>query len=589
MVTETQIEGVRTLWVDSDGPDYAALMFRVGRADETLPMSGITHLLEHLALQPMVASRSSDVNGSVDQTTTAFWTSGPNRQEFLRRLCEQLREPPADRLAAERGILLSEAAQHASDPLLKSLMQWRYGARTYGVATWPEFGLHRITIEDLARWSSQWLTRENAVLLWTGKPPADLRLPLPSGSRRQPPAAESAVDTLPGWFPSSLSSTAALCVVDRSMAGGALAEVLRELLFRELRYERAVSYQPTAVYEPLDATSAHLILAADSVEGRQGEVAEVLLTVLGRLAAGEVDDPALEGWRQAVTRVQLEPGLGRAWLSSCGKDLLLGGPLLSVLEVVEMSQRVTAEEVAQSAGRAQASALYAVPVETAVTAQLTRAPMCSQAPVSGQRLFEANARTLDRAITVADDGLTLTTGPDTHVTVRFDRTAAALSWLDGDRLLIAADGCTIHVQPQRWRSGSLACQAVDRFVDPALFVVMPNPEPGPQQAPAPATGRRWDSWAFAAQLVLVFGASVLLALVFRFPLAGVGAFLAGVGMLTSRWQQVHERRATDSAQRTRTPPPPTAPPEPASTDDAGPAAGLAGQGQPEHDPGHAEP
>ncbi len=49
-VQKTEVDGVPTVWAPSEGELTAGLVFRVGRADETWARSGITHLVEHLAL-----------------------------------------------------------------------------------------------------------------------------------------------------------------------------------------------------------------------------------------------------------------------------------------------------------------------------------------------------------------------------------------------------------------------------------------------------------------------------------------------------------------------------------------------------------
>jgi hypothetical protein len=50
------VDGVSTYWVATGGPFRAVLAFRVGAADETLPIRGICHLVEHLAIEPKPAS-----------------------------------------------------------------------------------------------------------------------------------------------------------------------------------------------------------------------------------------------------------------------------------------------------------------------------------------------------------------------------------------------------------------------------------------------------------------------------------------------------------------------------------------------------
>ena len=66
---------------------------------------------------------------------------------------------------------------------------WRHGARDYGVAAYPEWGLPAITADDLRAWAARYFTRDNAVLWVAGdRVPAGLRLHLPAGtgSRSQP-------------------------------------------------------------------------------------------------------------------------------------------------------------------------------------------------------------------------------------------------------------------------------------------------------------------------------------------------------------------------------------------------------------------
>jgi len=41
----TSVDGVPCFWADLPGPCHAGLLFRVGRADETLPTAGLTQLV----------------------------------------------------------------------------------------------------------------------------------------------------------------------------------------------------------------------------------------------------------------------------------------------------------------------------------------------------------------------------------------------------------------------------------------------------------------------------------------------------------------------------------------------------------------
>jgi len=63
-------EGLRIYWTESDGPFRAMLVFRVGFADEPLPLRGISHLVEHLAITPK--RRLYSFNGWSGIATTGF-------------------------------------------------------------------------------------------------------------------------------------------------------------------------------------------------------------------------------------------------------------------------------------------------------------------------------------------------------------------------------------------------------------------------------------------------------------------------------------------------------------------------------------
>jgi hypothetical protein len=52
-VESERVDGVPVFWTKSGDEMRAGLMFRAGRADESLARGGITHMIEHLALYPL--------------------------------------------------------------------------------------------------------------------------------------------------------------------------------------------------------------------------------------------------------------------------------------------------------------------------------------------------------------------------------------------------------------------------------------------------------------------------------------------------------------------------------------------------------
>ena len=100
--------GVVSLWSGPNRQGRWRPRVRVGRADERATHSGITHLVEHLAL-PRQAPPGVEFNGFVSGSLTSLWASGDKQQSLalLRDAAALLSNLP-DRVATERRILLTE-------------------------------------------------------------------------------------------------------------------------------------------------------------------------------------------------------------------------------------------------------------------------------------------------------------------------------------------------------------------------------------------------------------------------------------------------------------------------------------------------
>jgi hypothetical protein len=139
-VGQTEIDGVPTFHAEVPGgpPMQAALMFRVGRADEALPRFGLTHLVEHLAMFA-VGRVPFEANAFVDDTRAVFYALGQAGEVtgFLRSVCAGLESLPLDRLEAEKRVLETESSGNASSPETR-LLSLRCGPRGYGLAHYRE-------------------------------------------------------------------------------------------------------------------------------------------------------------------------------------------------------------------------------------------------------------------------------------------------------------------------------------------------------------------------------------------------------------------------------------------------------------------
>ena len=106
---------------------------RASKADERLSRSGLTHLVEHLAM-PIDEVPGVDVNASVEPGWTLFWAAGPpdSVAEHLNAVAANLRKPPLARFDTERRILMTEAYGRNGPGHLAFAYMLRFGARGTG-------------------------------------------------------------------------------------------------------------------------------------------------------------------------------------------------------------------------------------------------------------------------------------------------------------------------------------------------------------------------------------------------------------------------------------------------------------------------
>ena len=149
VIRRTEVDGVPTLIAPTTGPTHAGLVFRVGQADETLARRGITHLLEHLVLHP-VGLADYHYNGMTGAVVTHFHLQGSvgDISAFLTGVCRSLARLDMDRLDTERSIVLTEQSSRVTGAT-SAMPMWRYGARDHGLVSFPEWGVHGVTADDL--------------------------------------------------------------------------------------------------------------------------------------------------------------------------------------------------------------------------------------------------------------------------------------------------------------------------------------------------------------------------------------------------------------------------------------------------------
>jgi len=476
MIQQLDVDGVPALLASTGGPMRAGLAFRVGTADETLARSGITHLLEHLALAPLGLS-DYHFNGATMPVTTVFHMQGsePDIAAFLTAVCQNLRDLPLRRLTVEKEILRTEWSSRGSG-VMDAVPLWRHGARDHGLASYPEWGLGALTAEDLHHWAARYFTRDNAVLWIAGdRIPAGLRLPLPAGRRQPVPPVSSALPQTPAYFVNGSRAVALDAVVRRRTAASVFAGVLERELYRALRQDAGLSYTTSTGYDPRGDGYASLRAVADALPEKQDAVLGGFVDVLAKLRVGRIEQADID-----ATIGRTEDFLGTAEvhaarLSSHAFNLLTGEPIRTVDEYRTELKEVGPAELVEVAAETMASALLMVP-------EGCRADWAgfAPAPTSSDNVIVAGTsyreREGDGELRVGVDGVSYL-GPGGPLTVRYAECAVLLAWPDGARQLIGDDAISLRIEPTMLDLHPAAVQVIDGQVPPDRQVLMPARPP----------------------------------------------------------------------------------------------------------------
>ncbi|QIQ03158.1 M16 family metallopeptidase [Streptomyces liangshanensis] len=523
----TEVDGVRTLLAAGSGPITAGLVFRVGAADETYATSGITHLVEHLALFRHGVS-DLHYNGATATTYTIFHATGTADEvvTYLSGVCDALRDLPLERLETEREILRTEAAGRSYGPN-HQLPLWRYGAQGYGLVSYTELGAWHLTADAVREWAATRFTRENAVLWITSDTvPEGLRLDLPSGPRHPMPPVTSALPVTPAYIGGDDGGVVMDGIVRRSTAASLFAEVLGRALYADLRQKGGYSYATAGHYSPRDADFATITAFADALPQKQDAVVGGFVDVLARLRAGRIAQAELDAARNKVLKQFDHPDAYAGSLPSYALNLLVDHPNATHAEHRAELAAVTVDDLRDVARELHSTALLQVPGRGADWAGFTEAPQYS---AEDDRLTGTRHRShddKDTILTVAAEGIGLST-PGGMITVRYDACAAMVAYPDGGRRLTGHDGFQIAAEPTLYADLTPdRIATIDAAVPPTAVVRAPEraPERIPQPRPASeaAARRTWSgAWRRIPAPLLKLGARVSHAATLFFGLRAV--------------------------------------------------------------------
>jgi predicted Zn-dependent peptidase len=509
-VSRHVVAGVPVFAVDGPIAPVPALgvSFRVGRVDETAPTSGITHLVEHLVL-PARIGEPVDFNGVVDNLYTSMWASGAEDDliEFLQSVGRLLRAPPLERVDVERRTLLAEEKTRSLGGSRQALAL-RYGPHGAGLSGYLEYGLRRITPDDVETWTRTRFTRDAAALWVWGVPVERLDLAFETGEPRRLPLEPAPLEDVrtPAVFASG--SEVGIClsfVGERSPTTNLALEALADGLRQRLRYELGLSYSIEADTQPFTGSTTQLTVVADvaddDVETWLGEA----ISVLDALAESGPDPELLERSKSASRRYDLDPASGTSWAATCADFELVGRPFKTHAIYSAERDAVTEQTIAAYVARMRQTLLVLGPYSTPVPDGFEEYPLRSTSVVQGRRhrpksrrdRFRRGLRSLE--LIVGDDGVTFVSPSGDPYTAIYDSLAVHLR-AHGERTLLSHDGFFINLDADDWVDGAAALQEIDTRIADDRIVDM-DPEVGRRDQVArlsDATFRR--TWLVSEEL-----------------------------------------------------------------------------------------
>lgn len=509
-----EIAGVPA-FVVPDGPrvPVVGLTFRVGRADETAATSGLSHLVEHLAL-PATTAMPFDFNGTVDTLFTSLFASGDldDLRDFVATTSGLLANLPEERLETERRILVAEESTRSTGGARQALAL-RFGPVGHGLPGYFEYGLRRAEWPDVAGWASERFTAASAAFWLSGATIDDLglELELPGGGRRDEPPLPREIDDLSTPAVYAAGSSVGICLsllADRRAATRIALDTYADALRERLRYELALSYSIEHDLHALTADVSHLCVTADVADEHIATWLEEATRILEQLAGDGPSDEVLVRTKARYRRYDRDEPAATGWAAMCAEWELVGRPVPTHADHAAAYDAVTTEAVAQALEGMRASLLVLGPDGTPVPTSFSEYPVYSSARFDGRRHRPGSRRDRlrrhlrDVELFSSQDGVASVSEAG-WVTAPYERTVLCIRGED-QRTLLTDDGFFLPIVASAWTHGSELIEEIDRAI-PADLVVpdWPSSEPSATAVHELARSTFRRSWLVSEELALL--------------------------------------------------------------------------------------
>jgi zinc protease len=478
-ISRTVVDGVPVFHApdSSSSLTHAALMFRVGSSDEDLPTHGITHLVEHLALN-RTASKSYGHNAQVELTRTVFWVEGTSEEvcEFFAAVTESLSDLQVDRIEDEKRVLRTEAASQAPGSP-NNRLSTRFGAMGFGLVDYDQFGLRWIGAAHAVEWSQRWFTSGNAAALVHGPLPDALHFRLPPGERRPVAKAQPVALTYPAISDAGNRGITVSMVEGRTSPLYMGARILDKRIKMRLRYEASLSYQAGATYFGLDAETAEITAYADALPENLQAAGDHIHAVISELATTGPTSDELKEDAATFRRDSERPERIIAELDRSASDQIFGTERPTISALADEFDAMSTDEVTKAMQSAKASIVTIVPPKTQVRfAGFTTTDPPLTRPLGDRMLKAMPGQGHADTMHYGPQGMSLVSpGGNTIYSIPWSQVAVALWWSEGRKTLIGLDGVAINFFPERWQDALHFAETLRTQVPARKWVPMDEP------------------------------------------------------------------------------------------------------------------